>query len=126
MGWGGVGKAAPVKGLEGTQGPILNMAAKNVGVQAGHHPKGFLEGEEGGGEGGREKRRGEGCALKPFSGTRVGSSMSREELGVLELRSWGSSWREASSPGRLHEGQGVSKGWRWAAPDGSRCEGEGP
>lgn len=77
------------KGPDGTQGPILNMAAKNVGVQAGHHLKGFLEGEEGGGEGGGEKRRGEGRALKPVSGTRAGSSMSREELGVLELRSWG-------------------------------------
>lgn len=88
MVWGGEGCAS--------QGP--------GGHPGAHHPKGFLEGEEGGGEGGEEKGRGEGCTLKPFSGTRAGSSMSREELGVLELRSWGSSWREVSSPGRLHEG----------------------
>lgn len=89
----GRGKLHQPNGPEGTQGPILNMAAKNaMGVQAGHHSKGFLDGEGGGGGGG-EKRRGEGCALKQYSGTRAGSSMSRKELGVLEWKSWGSSWR---------------------------------
>lgn len=56
MVWGGIGwgRLHQPKGPEGTQGPILNMAAKNVGVQAGHHLKGFLERKE---EGKREEKR---------------------------------------------------------------------
>lgn len=122
MGWG---RLRQPKGPEAPRVPYSIWQQRMWGCRQGIILRGSLrERKEEGKRGRREKRRG----LCPETALRHrGWELHEQEgaggLGVEVLRV---SLEEVSSAGRLHEGRGAPKGWRWAAPYGSRCSRSSP